>query len=255
MKYALLVLSFVLAGCGESVADYVAARRDNAKAQLARVAKVAELAHIVPANDWPTMKDPGRLAICDLVIPPHREAGCDTWVIEQAQLDQPKSYLSPKPLVSYGLADWLVLTTSLLETGRFPPNESYPEGAEADRLTRPIIYAFGWIEQVRYVIVVRQKELTPPKLADDQKSYTPGSYSGEAILFELMPEPKSLGSVPFEYAMTGDLKVRMRGGVIHIQQIEKGFADGVRQELASALVARLSNLERPPPGVVPSPPE
>lgn|GEM_PF-4876657 len=250
-----MAVGLTLAGCGESVAEYVAAHRDAAKAQLARVAKVRELAHIVPADEWPTMKDPGRLAICDLVIPAYRDAGCDTWVIEQAQLDQSKSYLSPKSLVSYGAADWLVLPTSLIDTGRYPPNESYPEGAEADRLTRPILYAFSWIEQVRYVIVVRQKEATAPKLADDQKSYAPGSYSGEAILFELMPEPKSLGSVPFEYAMTGDVQIRMRRGVIHPEQIEKAFADGVRQALASALVARLSNLERPPPSTVPTPSE
>ena len=248
-RFVALGLMFVAtAGCGESVAEYVAARREGAQAQLARVAKVRALAHASPANEWATMKDPGRLAICDLVIPAYREAGCDTWVIEQEQLDNPKAYLDPKPLVSYGQADWLVLTTSLIDSGRFPPNASFPDGAEADRLTRPIIYAFGWIEQVRYVIVVRQGELTPPELAADQKSYTPGSYRGEAMLFELLPEPRSLGSAPFEYAMTGELQVRMRGGVIHAAQIEKAFADGVRQELASALVARLSNLERPPPG-------
>lgn len=247
------MLVLALAGCGESVAEYVAARREGAQAQLARIAKVRALAHSLPANEWATMKDPGRLAICDLVIPAHREAGCDTWVIEQEQLDNPKTYLDPKPPVSYGQADWLVLTTSLIETGRFPPNASYPDGAEADRLTRPIIYALGWIEQVRYVIVVRQGELTQPLLADDQKSYAPGSYRGEAILFELKPEPRSLGSVPFEHAMTGNLPVRMRGGVIHAAQIDKAFADGVRQELASALVARLSKLERPPPGVTPTP--
>ena len=243
----LLILFLGLTACGESVVDYVAAHRDAAREQLARITKVRELAQTLPANELATMKDPGRLAICDLVIPPHRDAGCDTWVIEQEQLDNPKAYLEPKPLVSYGMADWLVLTTNLIETGRFPPNSSYPDGAEADRLTRPIIYAFGWVEQVRYVIVVRHSELTPPELAADQKSYTPGSYTGEAILFELRPTPRSLGSVPFAYAMTGELQIRMRGGAIHAAQIEKAFADGVRQELAATLVSRLANLERPPP--------
>lgn len=252
---SLAVLAAVTIGaCGESVAEYIAARRELATAQLARIDAVRSLARAEPHHDWATMKDPGPLVICDLVIPPHRDAGCDTWVIDQAQLEQPTAYLDPPPLLSYGQADWLVLTTSLVTAGRFPPNANYPSGAEADRLTRPILYAFSWLEQVRYVIVVRQDELTAPALAADQKSYEPGSFRGEATLFALLPEPHSLGGAPFAHTMTGELQVRMRRGGIQLNQVNKAFADGVRQSLAEALVSRLNHLERPPPATQPQAP-
>ena len=246
-----LASALTLGACGESVADYIAKHRATSEDQLARVAKVRALAQAEPKNEWPTMRDPGQLAVCDLVIAPYREGGCDTWVIDQAQLDAPEAFLDPAPLVSYGQADWLVMTNALLKTGRFPPNKSFPSGDEATRLTRPIIYAFEWLASVRYVIVVRTDELVAPKLAPDQKSYEPGKFTGEAILYELKPEVRSLGTAPFSYAMTGDVKVRMRGGIIHLAQINKAFADGVRDALAEVLVARLSTLERPPPKITP----
>lgn len=244
--------TLALGACGETVADYIAKHRAASEDQLARVAKVRALSKSEPKNEWPTMRDPGHLAVCDLVIAPYREGACDTWVIDQAQLDAPEAFLDPAPLVSYGQADWLVMTNALLSTGRFPPNKAYPSGDEADRLTRPIIYAFEWLAKVRYVIVVRTDELVAPKLAPDQKSYEPGKFVGEAILYELAPEVRSLGTAPFSYAMTGELKVRMRGGIIHAAQINKAFADGVRDSLAEVLVARLGTLERPPPKVTPT---
>lgn len=233
--------------CSEPVRDYLAEHRELATAQLHRVARVRDIMRALSASEWPTMRDPGPLAICDLVIPPHRDAGCDTWVIDQAQLENPRAFLEPAPLVSYGQTDWLVFTTSLLETGRFPPNVHYPDGDEPDRLTRPITYAFGWLLSLRFLIVVRTDELVPPRLAEDQKSYSAGSFRGEAVLFSLRPEPSALGGVPFSHAMVGDVKVRMQRGRIHAAQLDKAFADGVRQALAEALVTRLKELERPEP--------
>lgn len=232
-------------GCGEPVGEYVAAHRAAAEAQLSRVARVAELVATMPSNDWATMKDPGPLAICDLVIAPHRDKGCETWVIGLEQLRSPGRYLEPAPLVSFGSAEWLVTTTNLLTTGRFPPNDRYPTGDEPDRLTRAITFAFEWLEGVRYLIVVRTDELVAPALAEDQKSYAPGRYRGEALLFALRPEPTSLGSAPFGYAMQGDIKVRMQKGIIHREQLAQVFARGVREALAEALVERLKQLERP----------
>lgn len=245
---SLLILALGAAlttACGEPVRDYLAEHRELATAQLHRVARVREIMRALPPAEWPTMRDPGPLAICDLVIPPHRDAGCDTWVIDQAQLDNPRAFLDPPPLVAYGQADWLVFTTSLLETGRYPPNARYPDGDEPDRLTRPITYAFSWLLSLRFLIVVRTDELVPPRLADDQKSYSAGSFRGEAVLFSLRPEPTALGSVPFSHAMVGDVKVRMHRGRINAAQLDKAFADGVRKALAEALVARLKELERP----------
>jgi len=234
-----------VAGCGEPVDEYLGARRATAEDKLAKVAKVGELTATLAPNDWATMKDPGPLAICDLVIAAHRDKGCDTWVIGLEQLLTPRRHLEPPPLVSFGSDDWLVTTTSLLETGRFPPNERYPSGAEPDRVTRAVTFAFTWLESLRYLIVIRTDELVPPALAEDRKSYAPGSFRGEALLFELLPEPRSLGGAPFSYAMAGDLTVRMRKGVIHEEQIGQAFAKGVREALAEALVGRLKQLERP----------
>lgn len=240
-----LVVASTVAGCGEPVGEYLEARRAAAGEKLARVARVAELTATLAPNDWATMKDPGPLAVCDLVIAPHRDKGCDTWVIGLEQLLSPRRHLAPEPLVRFGSDDWLVMTTSLLETGRFPPNERYPEGAEPDRLVRAITFAFTWLESVRYLIVVRTDELVPPVLAEDQKSYAPGSFRGEAMLFELYPEPRSLGGAPFSYAMVGDIQVRMQKGVIHKEQVDQAFAKGVREALSEALVGRLKQLERP----------
>jgi hypothetical protein len=234
-----------LMGCGESVEEFISVRRPWSNEQLRNVDRVRELARELPENEWPTMKDPGPLSICDLVIPAYREAGCDTWVIDQEQLDHPERFLDPPPPVSFGHADWLVTTRSLLASGRFPPNDAYPEGDEAERLTRPIIYAFSWLERLRFLLVIRTYDLERPVLAPDQKSYTPGSFRGEALLFSLRPEVTSLGSVPFSYSMVGDVKVRMRRSGIHPTQLDKAFADGVREALAEALVSRLDELERP----------
>ena len=244
-RWLAAVLMACVVGCGEPVGEYVAAHRAAAEAQLAKVARVAELVATLPPNDWATMKDPGPLAICDLVIAPHRAKGCETWVIGLEQLRSAGRYLEPAPLVSFGSAEWLVTTTNLLTTGRFPPNDRYPTGDEPSRLTRAITYAFEWLESARYLIVVRTDELVPPALAEDQKSYAPGSFRGEALLFALAPEPTALGSAPFGYAMQGDVKVRMQKGIIHEEQIAQGFAKGVREALAEALVERLKQLERP----------
>lgn len=248
MSHYLLVAvaaSVLTSACGESVEEYLAKHRASATGQLQRVDRIRQLARDIPPVEWPTMEDPGPMAICDLVIAPYRKAGCDTWVIDQEQLDNPETFLDPTPLVSFGHADWLVTTRSLLTTGRYPPNATFPDGDEPDRLTRPIIYAFSWLSQLRYLIVVRRSELVRPKLAEDQKSYEPGSYQGEALLFALSPDPIHLGSVPFSYRMVGDVKVRMRRGHIHASQVERAFAQGVREELAAALVSRLESLERP----------
>lgn len=245
-RAALFTAMVALAACGESVKEWIDQRRPAMVEQLARIDRVRELAHSEPRVEWPSMRDPGRLAICELVVPAYREAGCDTWVIDQAQLDAPGAFLDPPQPIRYGQGDWLVMSKALTETGRFPPNKSYPDGDAPDRLTRPIIYAFEQLLQTRFVIVVRTEELVRPRLAEDQKSYDAGKFRGDAILYQLLPEPHSLGVVPFAYVQAGDLKVRMRHGGIDAAQIDKAFADGVRQALAEALVDRLHNLERPP---------
>ncbi|MBL8784646.1 MAG: hypothetical protein JNJ59_07105 [Deltaproteobacteria bacterium] len=249
-----LVCAALSAACGPSLDDFVAERRESARAVLKQVEAIATMARQAPPiSDFGALSDPGPMAICDLLVGAHREAGCDTWVIDQPQLDSPGRFLDPEPVVRFGLADWLVLTTSLVETGRLPPNASYPEGAIESRITLSIGHAFSWLQTVRYVIVVRPGKVEVPALAADQKSYKAGSYTGDAMVFALgATRPRLLGAVPFSYKMGGDVKLKMWRGELHQKQLDRVYAQGVREALVAELAESLRQLERQPPPKAPN---
>lgn len=242
MSLRLAALALMLSACAPSVTEYVEARRDAATARLAKVFEVRDLAREAPDVGSDTMLDPGAMSLCDLMIPPFRDAPCDTWAIDFAQLDRPDRYRADG-VVSFGQAEWLVLTKSLLETGRYPPNEKYPEGAEVDRVTRPIEHGFRWLENLRYLIVVEPLDFAMPDITPDQKAYVAGHYQGVARLYSVYPNVKALGAVRFEFAMTGDVRVRMKGGKINKVELLDAFTKAVRGALTEQLKTRLRQLE------------
>jgi len=244
-----VVSSWSWSACAPSVSEYVEARRQAAAARLAKVFEVRDLAKeapdVAPGPGSATMLDPGPMSLCDLMIPPFRDAPCDTWAIDFPQLDQPDRYRADG-VVSFGQAEWLVLTKSLLETGRYPPNEKYPEGAEVDRVTRPIEHGFRWLENLRYLIVVEPIDFAMPDITPDQKAYVAGHYNGVARLYSVHPNVKALGAVSFEFAMSGDVRVRMKGGKINKVELQDAFTRAVREALTEQLKTRLRQLEVAP---------
>jgi len=232
----------VLSGCAPSVETFVEARRARATARIAKVLQARDLAKAAPDVFEDTMVDPGPMSLCDLMIPPFRDKPCDTWAIDLAQLEAPDRYPSVAA-VNFGQAEWLVLTRSLLETGRYPPNEKYPEGAEPDRVNRIIEHGFRWLDNLRYVIIVDPDELVVPDVTPDNKAYVAGNFEGSAHLYAIEPEVRALGAVRFEFAMSGDVKVRMKRGQINKAELVDAFSKAVRGALADKLATRLRSLE------------
>jgi hypothetical protein len=241
----LALVALASAGCGRSLDAYLAERKTEVAEKLAALEKVRALVRQTTPIAADTMTDPGPMSICDLVVPPFRAQPCNTWVTDLAQFVRPDRYLDPRPVVTFGMANWFVLPASLVTIGRYPPNQRYPEGAEVDGVTRAIEAAFRWLANVEYVIVVRTLEEKLPTVSDDQKSYNPGTFRGEALLFQLEPEPTSLGGIALEYTTAGNLQVHMQNGQVKSSELEAAFARGVRDQLAAKLVTRLQNLERP----------
>ena len=246
MSIRLASFACLLAACAPSVTEYVEARREAATAQLKKVFEVRDLAKDAPAVFEDTMLDPGAMSLCDLMIPPFRDQPCDTWAVDLAQLEGPDRYHADG-VVTFGQAEWLVLTKSLLDTGRYPPNDKYPEGAEVDRVIRPIEHGFRWLDNLRYLIVVEPTDAAMPDITPDQKAYVAGSYEGVARLYALTPKVRALGAVRFEFAMTGDIRIKMRGGRINKNELHDAFTKAVRDALTDALKTRLRSLE-PAPG-------
>jgi hypothetical protein len=248
-RLALLIpisLLIGLSACAPSVESFVEARRDWAVARIAKVLEARDHAKSAPDVFEDTMADPGAMSLCDLMIPPFRDKPCDTWAIALAQLDSPNRYLD-EPTVSFGQAEWLVLTKSLLETGRYPPNDKYPEGAVPDRVIRTIEHGFRWLQNLKYLLIVDPDELVVPDVTPDQKAYIAGNFEGVAHLYAIEPNVRPLGSVRFTFAMSGDVKVRMRRGQINKLELNEAFTKAVREALASKLGERLRSLEPPPP--------
>jgi hypothetical protein len=236
---------FALIGCGPSLDELLAKERQVAEAKLRLVSRVAPIVKNEPEG-LATVTSPGPMSICDLMVPAYREAPCDTFVISLEQLESPERYLNPKPVIDYGPAEWLVLTSNLLKHGRYPPTEEYPSGAEPDRVTLLMETAFRWLRNLRYLIVTRPITFAPPKVAEDQRSYSGGLLEAEAILIALEPAPRSLGAVQYRFEMSGDIKIRMKGGVINEREIQDAFSKVVRGELQKALEQRLPELEPAP---------
>ncbi len=236
----------VLIGCGPSLEELLAKERQAGEAKLRLVSKVAPLVRAEPEGQL-TMTSPGPLSICDLMVPSFREAPCDTFVVSLEQLESPERYFSPKPVIDYGPTEWLVLTSNLLRHGRYPPTEEFPTGAEPDRVTLLMEHAFRWLRNLRYLIVTRPLTFAPPKVADDQRSYSGGLLEAEAILFVLEPAPRSLGAVQYRFEMSGDIKIKMKNGLINEREIQDAFSKVVRGELQKALQQRLPELEPGPP--------
>jgi hypothetical protein len=246
MRASFLLASLALTACGPSVEEFVAASRDAALAKLALVDKVAPLARAERTDDGDTMTNPGPLSLCDLMVPPHREAPCDTFAVSIEQLESPRRYFSPRPVIEYGPTEWLVLTRSLIETGLYPPTEEYPDGVAPERLSLTIEHAFRWLKNLRYLLVVVPQTFVPPTVAADQSNYAGGVLEAVAILYVLEPSPRSLGTVHFGFSMSGDIKIKMKRGVINAREIQDAFAKVVRGELVKALKTRLPELEPEP---------
>lgn len=234
-----------MSGCAPSVETFVEARRAQASTRIAKVLEARDLSRAAPDVFEDTLVDPGAMSLCDLMVPPFRDKPCDTWAIDLAQLDAPDRYPGV-PTITFGQAEWLVLTKSLLETGRYPRNEKYPEGAAPDRVTRAIEHGFRWLNNLRYLIIVDPDELVVPDVTPDNKAYVAGSFAGSAHLYAIEPEVRALGAVRFEFAMSGDVKVRMRRGQINKVELVDAFSKAVRGALVDKLKTRLRSLESAP---------
>lgn len=210
--------------------------------RLARVFEARDRMKDTPEVFEDTMLDPGPMSLCDLMIPPFRDKPCDTWAVDLAQLEGPDRYRLDG-VVSFGQAEWLVLTKSLIETGRYPPNDKYPEGAEVERVTLPIEHGFRWLDSLRYLIVVEPTDVLMPDITPDQKAYVAGRYEGAARLYSVYPTVRDLGAVRFEFAMTGDIRVRMKAGKINKVELLDAFTKAVRGSLTEVLKTRLRQLE------------
>jgi hypothetical protein len=245
MWIRLALLPTLLSACAPSPTEFVEPRRAAAAERLAKVFEARDRMKEAPAVFEDTMLDPGPMSLCDLMVPPFRDQPCDTWAIDLAQLEGPDRYRADG-VVSFGQAEWLVLTKSLLETGRYPPNDKYPEGAEVDRLTRPIEHGFRWLENLRYLIIVEPTDALIPSITPDQKAYVAGRYEGAARLYSIHPTVRDLGAVRFEFAMTGDIRVRMKGGKINKVELLDAFTRAVRAALTDKLKTRLRQLEAAP---------
>lgn len=245
MLTRLLPLCLALSACAPSVADFVEARREVATARLARIFEARDQARTAPDIFEDTLGDPGPLSLCDLMVPPFRDAPCNTWAIDMAQLEKHERYLE-SAVVTFGQAEWLVLTKSLLDTGRFPPNDKYPEGAVPDRVIRIIEHAFRWLDNVRYLIIVDTDEVVAPDITPDVKAYTAGRYEGVARLYALEPSVRLLGGIRFDFSMTGDIKVKLKRGQVNKAELIDAFSRAVRVALVEKLQTRLRQLEPAP---------
>ncbi len=223
-----------VASCGPSVADFLDEKRFDAEQKLAKVAEVRELLAKTEPIKTEGLTDPGEpIRICDLLYQPFGAQSCNTWIIDAAQLNDAGRFRDRRE-VSFGDASWLVVATALLTTGRNPPTSVAPEGEEPAGVGMRIEGVFRWLGDIRFLFVVRTREVLRPTIEAGGKAYKAGHFKGEVLLYDLAGA-SYLGGALFEYRMSGTASVQMRKGANSSPDLDLQFARGARQAVVNRI--------------------
>lgn len=245
-RWMAIGLLVALAGCGPSPRDFLADKRFNAEQKLAKVAEARALLAKTEPIKTDALTDPGTpVRICDLLFPPFGPERCNAWVIDAAEFNDPMHFPEPKPYLSFGDTSWLVISSSLLATGRYPPSKVFPDGPEPDGVGARLDGVFRWLGDVRFLFVVRTLELTKPTI-EAGKGYKAGKFRGEVLFFDL-DGPSYLGGSACSYTMSGKISVHVEKGANQSPELDAQFTKAVRQEVVKCIAQFMTLTEAKEP--------
>lgn len=219
MSYrVLLLVSWALLGC-DSAADVIARRRPAVEQSLARLARLEAKVRATPAVSESKVRAAPIVLERSEGGPPSNAAF--VYAEDLADLAAPKPVhlrtLDSAPLLQCG---------ALLAKGQYV----------GDAVTRPLPSVveqhLAACERLRYALVIRLLQFTPPALALEVKKFAPGIYKAEVLVFDL-EQGELLGG----YLVTAMNEPSVRlldGDGDHVQRLITNLESEVFSELRAA---------------------